>query len=373
MANVLNSRIPYWGTRLRNSTAAAFCRWWFGELKQALPAGWQRRLQHASRRVVLGLQGEQLRLGIDENQSINWLESVELHQDAPLQRQQIRGLLEKHDALEVSRFLLLQQADVLRKVLLLPAAAEPNLQQVLAFEMDRQTPFRASEVYYTWKMLGSDREAGQIQVELFVLPRKPLDATLETLAALGLAVSGVDVADGTDQARGINLLPVEKRFRVVNPQTRMNYALAGSALVLLIAVMAQSLNYRAKTVRALETAIENVRDEADRVQRLREQLKETAEAASFLTRRRAQSPMAIELMADVTKTLPDDTYLDRLVINQDGVVMQGKSGNAQQLIEVVNKSEIFDNAAFRGSTRLDATSGLEIFEISAQTKGEEKP
>jgi general secretion pathway protein L len=137
-------------------------------------------------------------------------------------------------------------------------------------------------------------------------------------------------------------------------------------LVLLIMVMAQSLQYRASRVNDLESAIAEVQDEAKRVQKLREQVEETSEAASFLTRRRAESPMAIELLAEVTKILPDDTYLDRLVISPDGVLMQGKSSNAQQLIEVVNKSEAFDDAAFRGSTRLDAASGLEIFEINTQ-------
>ena len=186
---------------------------------------------------------------------------------------------------------------------------------------------------------------------------------------MGLAASGVDVKEEGNSV-GINLLPPERRVRVVNPQTRFNYIMAASAVVLLISVMVQSMNYRAGEVHALETAIGEVQDEAHRVQRLREQLAETSEAASFLTRRRAQSPIAVEVLAEVTRTLPDDTYLDRLVINQDGVTMQGKSKNSQQLIEVVNKSELLDKAAFRGSTRLDAGSGLEIFEVNAALAGE---
>ena len=37
-----------------------------------------------------------------------------------------------------------------------------------------------------------------------------------------------------------------------------------------------------------------------------------------------------------------------------------------QLIELVNGSGLLDNAAFRGSTRLDARTGLEIFEVNAE-------
>ena len=64
--------------------------------------------------------------------------------------------------------------------------------------------------------------------------------------------------------------------------------------------------------------------------------------------------------------LPDDTHLTRLVIGKTNVQLQGQSENAQQLIELVNDSDYMEAAAFRGSTRLDARTGLEIFEISAQ-------
>jgi len=372
MANFLTNQVQYWSSRVRNGPVAAFCRWWFGELKQALPQRWQERLQHAWRRVVLASTADQLKLGIEESRRIEWLESFPLWQDAALQRQQIIAALEKHDVHDAPRYLLLDRAQVLCKELLLPAAAEANLQQVLAFEMDRQTPFRAADVYYAWRTLGGDKESGQIRVELFVVPRKPADQSLDMLGLRGLAASGVDVV-ADEQTLGINLLPPEKRFRSVNPQTRLNYALAGAALVLLIIVMGQSLHYRAGRVADLETAIAQVQDEAKRVQRLREQVEETSEAASFLTRRRAASPMAVELLADITRILPDDTYLDRLVISQDGVLMQGKSRNAQQLIEVVNNSGTLGNAAFRGSTRLDAASGLEIFEINARISAQGAP
>ena len=364
MAIALNNSIHYWSARIQNGPVGSFTRWWLAELKQLLPASWRERLQHAMRRVVLQLEPGQLRLGTEENRVIEWFETFSLEQDVPLQRQQLRGVLENQELKETPRFLLLDQGSILRKELVLPQAAESSLQQVLAFEMDRQTPFRAADVYYTWRPLGSDRNSGQIRVELFVIPRKSVDGMLELLAARGLAPGGVDVvADGA--SLGINLLPAEKRFKVINRRTRLNAGLAAAVLVLLLMVMVQSLNTRATRLEHLETAIADVQDEARRVQRLREQVAETGEAASFLTRRRAAAPLAVELLADVTRILPDDTYLDRLVMSQGTVLLQGKSRNAQQLIEVVNKSETFDNAEFRGSTRLDAATGLEIFEINA--------
>ncbi len=51
-----------------------FFRWWLGELKQAMPASWQAKLQHAMRRVTLTLDGEQLTVGVDENRRVSRLD-----------------------------------------------------------------------------------------------------------------------------------------------------------------------------------------------------------------------------------------------------------------------------------------------------------
>lgn len=136
--------------------------------------------------------------------------------------------------------------------------------------------------------------------------------------------------------------------------------------VLLALVMAQSLYLRAHQVAQLEDAITAVQGEAREVIQIKKQIEETGEAAGFLARSRSAVPLAIEVLADITRILPDDTYLDRLVITNSSVQMQGKSKNAQQLIPLVNGSNLLDDAAFRGSTRLDARSGLEIFEVNAE-------
>ena len=70
-------------------------------------------------------------------------------------------------------------------------------------------------------------------------------------------------------------------------------------------------------------------------------------------------------LAELTRILPEDTYLDRLSMHQETTQMQGKSGNAQSLIELVNDSDHFENASFRGPTRLDNRSGKEIFDLNA--------
>jgi general secretion pathway protein L len=364
MANALEQNFQQLRIRVQTGPAGQFFRWWLGELRQAMPSTWQAKLQHARRRVTLELKAESLTVGVEENGRVSRLEEFALSQDATLQQQQIDDLLDRNDLQEAPRFLLLERTVVLGKELKLPLAAESNLAQVLTFEMDRQTPFKASAVYFDWNVLDRIGATSQLRVQLFVVPRPEVERAVDVLSGRGVALAGVDVVD-EGRSQGLNLLPPERRERAVNPKGRLNLALGFSAVLLLGVVMAQSLYLRAHQVAELEQAIAAVQGEARKVMNIRKQIEDTGEAAGFLATRRAASPLAIEVLADVTRLLPDDTYLDRLVIGSDSVRMQGKSQNAQQLIERVNTSQLLGEAAFRGSTRLDARTGLEIFELNA--------
>jgi general secretion pathway protein L len=352
---------------LKAGPAGHFFRWWIDELRQAMPAVWQQKIQRALRRVTLELQGESLIVGVDENRTLKTLDVFSIAQDTSLQNQQVEDLLLDNELEQAPRFLLLGLVSVLNREMKLPMAAESNLAQVLSFEMDRQTPFRASDVYFDWKILERGGDSGQISLELFVVPRIEVDELVNSAGKLGFQLAGVDIVDG-DRTLGLNLLPADRRVRSVNPKARLNLALGAVSVALLALVMTQSLYLRAHQVTELEEAITGVQGEARQVIQIKKQIEDTSEAAGFLAMRRAETPLAIAVLADVTKILPDDTYLDRLVISKSIVQMQGKSLNAQQLIELVNESRLFDDASFRGSTRLDARSGLEIFEVNAEVQ-----
>jgi general secretion pathway protein L len=365
MLNVFENKLLQIIGWLKAGPAGTFFRWWTEELRLAMPAVWQQKLQHALRRVTLSLQGDSLRVGVDENRSLKTLEGFSFLQDASLQSQQVEDLLLSNELQEAPRFLLLELESILNRKLKLPLAAESNLAQVLSFEMDRQTPFRASDVYFDWKILERGGDSGQINLELFVVPRSEVDELVNAVTTRGFRLAGVDIADG-DRTLGLNLLPADRRVRPVNPKSRLNFALGAASAVLLALLMTQSLYLRSHQVVELEEAITDVQGEAREVMQIKQQIEDSSEAAGFLAMRRAEAPLVIGLLADITRILPDDTYLDRLVISKSSVQLQGKSQNAQQLIELVNESALLGDASFRGSTRLDARTGLEIFEVNAE-------
>ncbi len=364
MASALQTRLENWRLRAQASRFGQFMRWWGAELFELLPGSMQARMSHAQGKVVMSVTPGELVLGWYESGKTTPLERHGTDQDVRVQRQQIADLLQAKELDEAQRDLVLGSDDVLAKTVNMPLATESNLRQALAFEMDRNTPFRAADVYFDYRVLERDREKSQLQAELLVIPKADVDTRLEVLRERGLAPSGVDVErDGLPL--GVNLLPVEQRYRVINRKSRMNLLLALGAVVLLVGVMLQSLWLREHQLDMVNESIEEVRVEARRVQNIRNQIDDAAEAAGFMASRRAETPPSVAILAEVTRIVPDNTFLDRFRVWQGNVQLQGKSENAQQLIEIVNGSPLFGESSFRGSTRLDTRSGKEIFDLRA--------
>jgi general secretion pathway protein L len=321
-------------------------------------------MEYARRRLLMQVDAGEIILSVEDSSSVQVLDSFLVDQDLQLQQQRVRELLQQHELGEVHRDLLLTDADILSTEVVMPLATEANLRQALAYEMDRHTPFQAAEVFYTWKVLSRDREAGQIHFELIVTRRAPVESHIGLLERLGLAPTGADVDMGSG-AIGINLLPEALRFRIVNQRVRANWLMGAATLVLMALVMAQSLWLREHQIEMVGEAIEDVRAESLAVQQIRKQIDDAAAAAGFLQGRKAENGSKLELLAEMTRILPDNTYLDRLTLQDGAIQMQGKSDNAQGLIELINESPFFEGASFRGPTRLDSRSRKEIFDLNA--------
>lgn len=371
MTASLENQLEHWRLRLQASPVGQFLHWWKNELLQLLPSAMQAQFAHAHGRVLVRvLPGDaadsdgSLELSWCEGDSLQMLEALPLDQDLDVQRSQLATLLLEREVNEAPRDLLLSREQVLSKRVQLPLAAESNLRQALAFEMDRHTPFNAQAVYFDYQVLERDRERGQLHLDMVVAPRSLVDPLLEVLEPRGLAPTGVDVqSDG--MPGGFNLLPLARRSRIRRQRTRINILLAVTLVLILALVMAQSLWLRQQQIDNINLAIEEVRIEARRVQNIRAQIDDASEAAGFLLKQRSAAPPTVKVLAEATRLMPDDTYLDRLRVWEGNIQLQGKSGNAQQLIEMVNSSPLFSGTEFRGSTRLDSRTGKEIFDLRA--------
>ena len=358
-------------TRYAKSPLPGFFSWWGGELFAFLPERW---------RTVLGERGEAMLLERSAGELVLWRQSgnrISEHGRIALEltpEQQQDNFSRLRNAVadpNLRVYFCISRARTLHRNLWLPTAAEDNLRQVLAFEMDRQTPFKADQVYFDYQAGARDAAGRNLSVDLTVVPRGVLDNELAALATTGAVLDGVDCwrdQPGSGRA-GLNLLPHERRAKRRDMRLRLNLALAAAAILLLLVVMVQSLSNRAQAVAAMTEEVDKANKEAKQVADLRRTLQDTITSANFLSRKKAETPNMVALLDDLSRRLPDDTFLERLNVDEKGKLeIQGQSAVAAKLIDTLKQSDVLADPSFQGQIQPDPRTKKERFDLIAQLR-----
>jgi len=355
--------------RYANSGLPKFFSWWAGQLADLLPARWRELFAEGAQELLVDASASEVAVWRQSHGRSAEYGRITRDQSAEDQRNEFSRLRNRIDEPGLRVFYCIPLRRALRRELTLPAAAEDKLRQVLAFEMDRQTPFKADQVYFDYRVIQRDAVAKNLKVELHVVPRAQLDGELAALSAIGVALDGVDcwsAAPGSTRA-GLNLLPAERRVKRVNQRLRLNLALGAVALVLFVVAGMLFLNNRQIALDAMSAEVDKAKAEAKQTAVLNKRLKDNTASISYLYRLKRDSTPMTAMLTDLTKRLPDDTFLERLNVDEKGKVeVQGQSGNANKLIEGLQKSEVLDNAAFIGTVQPDARTKKDRFTMNFQ-------
>ncbi len=353
----LESPVPAW---LRLAAEA---------LLDVLPRSLRRQLGARNRRLLLSLAGSELQLHAlgDEQASLVGVVPT----DDPGMLDELRLRLDEN-AGNVGRWLMIGIRQTLRPVLVAPASAEPRLREVMAHEIDRQTPFTLDQVSYEPRILSRDPLSRQLRVELVVLPRTTLDVALAQLGPMAVGLAGVDVVAEDGHRLGVNLLPLAGRSVRPDRARNLNRWLGGIAFVAIIGSMLLVLDNRSQTLLDTQARLVTVKARAIEARRLRNELRQSVQAGSFLARQRAQQPTMLEVLADLTRRIPDSTWLEKISVSDGSIVLIGQSQQASALVGLLQPSPLIIRPTLTGSVQADPRTGKERFTLTAVVAGSAK-
>jgi general secretion pathway protein L len=363
-ANLLSQPLSRLRARYAQSPLPRFLRWWGGELRACLPERWRRLLAVEHAQLMLDSSDGELRVA----RTVPEQGSREIVRLPLAEREALAGALEQaldDDTRNLRRVLLLPAAMVLRRPIQLPVAALNNLRTVLGFELDRQTPFKPEQVVYDSRVLRHEPGAKQVTVELALIPRERLQQALAELGGVAATLGGVDVRGPDGQGLGYNFLPPEQRRGQQNTRLWIHAGLIAATVLFLLMAMSQLLDNRAAAVEALGAESEEQHDQARAAARLRDNLEEAALAANFLAIEKARQPSMVLLLDELTRLLPDDTYLERLNFSRGELSLNGQSGQAAKLVEILQGSQLLRDVALSGPIQPDARTQKDRFNITA--------
>ena len=351
---------------------AHFFHWWFGELSMLVPPGLRRVAGGDRGAVVIDLSGSEIVVTEQGRRKAREIGRIPAAGEADAARDiaasRLLGRARRRNS-EVT--LRLAGREALRKNLSLPAAAGDNLRQVLTFEMDRQTPFAADQVYFDHRIRGR-RPDGQIDVELVTVPRDIVDSAVRRVAAWGVAPDRVDVPAQGDDPWTPDLLAAS-RPEAGSSVRWPNLALASIALILAAAVLYVPLERRQNEHARLQAELARAKSGAELALGLRKEIDRMVVDAGFLIRHKHESVKSVLLLEELTRLIPDDTWLQRFQLNGREVRISGHSASASRLVTLIEESQAFEKVVFRSPVTQDQRSGKERFNLSLRIVGPKTP
>ncbi len=362
----LGDRLGSLGTRL-GPGAGGFLSWWGRSLLAWLPPSLRRTLGLSRGRLLLQVDGDDVQLRRQRDDELLDLDRVPmaaLAATVPQRGDPLASLLASRLA-ELPRWLLLPAGGSLSRRMSLPASAADRLRDVVGFEIDRQTPFTPDTVAYDTRVRGRRESDGQLDVELVVVPRHVLEDHQGALGALAVDLAGIDVAGADGAPLGVNLLPPAQRRHRRDPAIIWNLALATVGLVAIVALMWQLLDNRRRAASGLEQVIASQAESGRRAAMQRQQLTALLEGQVFLDRIRAERAPTTEVIDELTRRLPDSTYLEKLSINGDQLMLIGLSTKAAALIGELQGADQWRSPALAGALQPDPASGRDRFTLTA--------
>lgn len=341
--------------------------WWLKELAGCVPAGWRDRIFGA--RATLEIATDQTEACVRHLSRGNVVDlgRIPLGTASPGDlRECLRKL--KQDGVRVPTTVVvrLPEDQILDVRIDTPALAAGHLDEVLALEMDRKTPFLAGDVFFDHAVLGTDASGERLDVGMRVARRSDVLRALDVARRLGVRATRVDGPDPPQRAKSaFNLLPADKRAL---PARLGRWLLTAAFVVLLVlagAVTATGYSRLKAELSEVEATIAQLREQAMRVQSVQEQSDGLMAGLGALTTRRASRPTAAELIDEITRRTPDGHWLVAFRLEEDDLRVSGFSPAPSDLLRSLATSDVLEEVAFASPLVADQQTGAERFVIQA--------
>ncbi len=347
-----------------------FLHWWGHELSFLVPARIRDIFSNQQGFIIVtAIENRQLNLTYQFDGQSEYLATLEPDKSTGTH---FKDLLASDERLNKAKIILrLTGRDAIQKELALPIAAKENIDQVIAYELDRYTPFKADQVYFAVKRFPKQtNESDQFKVLLVLTTKETLNELYDNVKAMGIVpmiADYEDVANDFEQEKnGYNLLPDRLRAKVAKLPQIIHSTLISLVFLLLTAVIVLPVWFEYQAVEALTIKVKKVEKEAKKIKALQSETGALVEETQQLIDEKKSTPSVLAMLGTLSSLMKDDTWLAYLQYADRQLQIQGESPAASTLIAVLEESEAFKNAVFVSPVTQDSVSKQEHFQITVE-------
>ncbi len=353
----------------------SFLRWWWRELCGLVPEKIKRLVREPQGFLIVSADATHLYLSYQRNGLDEFLVTLARH---PSALPAYQGLLRTDERLSKAKVVLrLTGQDALVRELILPSATKENLRQVITYELDRYTPFKAEQVYFAIRSPRYASDSEQIKVLLILTTRVLLNELCKDVKALGISPSLADcdalANDYEYDSDSYNLLPDWLSPKIAKTPQIINAAVLGFVLLLVVAIAALPIWIEYDTVQVLSNKVQKAEKEAKEINALQSEINSITRQTQLLLNEKNTAPSMLTMLNTLSSLIKDDTWLAYLHYADSRLQIQGQSPAASNLIPILENSAVFTNPEFVSPVTQDSVSKLENFEIAVEPAKKNAP
>ena len=250
---------------------------------------------------------------------------------------------------------------VLMKRHVVPTAPRRDLHQMLGHELSRITPFAAEDLFWRWtgQVLPGDRS--RTEAVLTMVPKKLLTDAFATLESAGLKADFIEIGS----AGRLILLPVAEAPEL-NSRAILVRTLARTCAGLAVVALGLPLVLQAYALRSTEEAIVALQPAVKQVEAMRRGLAASNGARDVMTREAERTGDLLQVLATITRILPDDSYLTDFALRERQMTISGRTAAAPRLITGLSANPTIRDPAFAAPVTRTEGATSEVFSIKAE-------
>ena len=327
-----------------------------GWLLACLPGRIRRLLARRDRRLVIEPLGSTARLSLTVGDEHELIGEINLNPSIPFP--EIAGA--GHERAP-TRVLMMPPEDILTRSVSLPAQVRANLPQVIRYELDRLSPFQASDVLYDFAPRPGPKGAQRVNVDLALCRRDVADVWVKRLRDAG---SPIDRISWNGAWPSANLLPQAERPKRPIALWSLDNLLWALTAMLIVAALIGPLWQQKRVAEARDAEARRARIEAVAVDDIRQELEQALLGSTAVLQQKRDEPNILVMLRELSDRIPDDTWIQTLDYNNGQVELRGESGQATALIALLEGAPGIDEVAFRSPVTQVPQTGKERFNIS---------
>lgn len=344
-----------------------FFDWWFHELGLLTP-NWLRKLVSTARpQLFIRLHNFQVFITYYEQDIEKTLLEFYLHKEGIAQQ---AAFFKAHPQWQqATKILLLSPKQLLKTRLDLPLAAQSNLRQVISYELDRYTPFTPEQCYFAAHIVGKNSTGNRLMVELLFIYKPKLHLHCQTLSEIGLGANIIAHNSDAENYRAnpyalpYNFLPNSLRNQQGQKLKQVKRLLLICFLALTGIAIALPFWAQQTTLDKLQQQVASAKRQALEVDSIETETTALLQAEQKIIALKQEAPMILNILEQLSKLLPKDTWLRQFEYAEHKFILQGLSASASDLIGLLEDSPYFKQTTLVSPVTRDSQEPLDQFQL----------